>query len=145
MGQNIRNIIRENLLVILIVAGVIIGFILGLSLNGRIQSTRYDEEERREIVMLISFLGDIFIRLLKLLIVPLVVTSIVMAVATLDAKTTSKLGRRTFIYYLSTTFIAVIIGIILVISIRPGNKAVEHEKKDSKHVNALDSVLDLIR
>ena len=95
--------------------------------------------------MLISFLGDIFVRLLKLLIVPLIITSIVMAVASLDTKTTGKLGKRTIIYYLGTTFIAVIIGVILVVSIRPGDTAVQHDKKPSRHVNALDSMLDLIR
>lgn len=146
MARNIRNILRENLLLILIIVGVIIGFVLGLSLNGRIQSTRYNNEERKEIVLLISFLGDLFIRLLKLLIVPLVVTSIVMAVAKLDTKTTGKLGRRTVIYYLTTTFIAVVIGIILVVSIRPGDKAGEKEPKDdAKHINPLDSILDLFR
>lgn len=145
MSEKLRKIFWQNLLLILIIISVIFGFIIGLSLNGHVQSGRYDEEETREIVMLISFLGDIFVRLLKLLIVPLIITSIVIAVASLDTKTTGKLGRRTVLYYLGTTFIAVIIGIILVVSIRPGDTAVQHEKKSAKHVNALDSILDLIR
>jgi Na+/H+-dicarboxylate symporter len=145
IGEKLRKIARQNLLLILIIVGVICGFIIGLSLNGHVQSNHFDDEERREIVMLISFLGDIFVRLLKLLIVPLIITSIVMAVASLDTKTTGKLGRRTVIYYLGTTFIAVIIGVILVVSIRPGETAVQHEKQPSRHVSALDSILDLIR
>lgn len=144
-GKNLGKIAQKNLLLVLIIVGVTFGFIIGLSLNGHVQSSRYDDEERREIVMLISFLGDIFVRLLKLLIVPLIITSIVMAVASLDTKTTGKLGKRTIIYYLGTTFIAVIIGVILVVSIRPGDTAVQHDKKPSRHVNALDSVLDLVR
>ena len=140
-----RKVARKNALLLLIIVGVILGFVIGIPLNSHVQSSRYDDEERREIVMLISFLGDIFIRLLKLLIVPLIITSIVMAVASLDTKTTGKIGRRTVIYYLATTLIAVIIGIILVVSIRPGDTAVQHSKKAARHVNALDSILDLIR
>lgn len=143
--KKLRKIARKNLLLILIISGVISGFIIGLPLNKHVQSDRYDDEERREIVMLVSFLGDIFVRLLKLLIVPLIIASIVLAVAKLDPKTTGKLGRRTVIYYLGTTLTAVIIGVILVVSIRPGDTAVEHEKKESRHVNALDSILDLLR
>ena len=145
VGKSLRKLARKNLLLVLIIIGVLFGFIIGLSLNGHVQSDRYDDEERREIVMCISFLGDIFVRLLKLLIVPLIVTSIVMAVASLDTKTTGKLGKRTIIYYLSTTVIAVIIGVILVVTIRPGDTAVQHDKKPSRYVNALDSILDLVR
>ena len=145
VGKSLRKLARKNLLLVLIIIGVLFGFIIGLSLNGHVQSDRYEDEERREIVMLISFLGDIFVRLLKLLIVPLIITSIVMAVASLDTKTTGKLGKRTIIYYLTTTVIAVIIGVILVVTIRPGDTAVQHDKKPSRHVNALDSILDLVR
>ena len=143
--QMFRKVAHENALLILIIVGVILGFVIGIPLNSHVQSSRYDAEERREIVMLISFLGDIFIRLLKLLIVPLIITSIVMAVASLDTKTRGKIGRRTVVYYLATTFIAVIVGIILVVSIRPGDTAVQHDKEAAKHVSALDSLLDLIR
>ena len=140
-----RKVARKNAVLILIIVGVILGFVIGIPLNSHVQSSRYDDEERREIVMLISFLGDIFIRLLKLLIVPLIITSIVMAVASLDTKTTGKISRRTVIYYLGTTFIAVIIGIVLVVSIRPGDTAVRHDKEAARHVSALDSILDLVR
>jgi Na+/H+-dicarboxylate symporter len=145
IGKRLRKIALQNLLLILIIIGVIFGFIIGLSLNSHVQSSRYDDEDREKIVMLISFFGDIFVRLLKLLIIPLIITSIVMAVASLDTKTTGKLGRRTIIYYMSTTFIAVIIGVVLVVSIRPGETAVQYEKKPARHVDALDSILDLIR
>ena len=143
--QMFRKVARENALIIFIIVGVILGFVIGIPLNSHVQSSRYDDEERREIVMLISFLGDIFIRLLKLLIVPLIITTIVMAVASLDTTTTGKIGRRTFIYFFFTTFIAVMIGIILVVSIRPGDTAVQHDKEAVTHVKALVSILDLIR
>ena len=139
-----RKALREHLLLICIFASVIVAFIIGLTCNKPVQNL--DEDGRQQAVMLISFLGDIFIRLLKLIIVPLVVTSIVMAVSKLDTRTTGKLGRRTVIYYLTSTFIAVSIGIVLVVSIRPGDRAMKRKTEySSRRVNALDSILDMIR
>ncbi|XP_046853642.1 excitatory amino acid transporter 1-like isoform X2 [Xenia sp. Carnegie-2017] len=145
MANKLRNIVVRNLMLILIIVGVISGFILGLSLNSHVQSSAYTVEERKKIVLLTGFFGDIFVRLLKLLIIPLIITSIVLAVASQDTATTGKLGRRTITYYLSTTFIAAIIGVMLVLSIRPGDTAVQHKKSQMKHVDALDSILDMIR
>ena len=144
--QMLRKKARKNALLILIMVGVILGFVIGILMNSHVQSSRYDDEERRKIVMLTSFLGDIFIRLLKLLIIPLIITSIVTAVASLDTKTTGKIGRRTFIYFFLTTFIAVIVGIILVVSIRPGDTAVQSGNEEATHVSdPLISILDLVR
>ena len=57
-------------------------------------------------------------------------------------------GRRTVLYYLSTTLLAVILGIVLVVSIRPGesgNKQAKEQKEISGPHRNLDSFLDLIR
>ena len=41
-------------------------------------------------------------------------------VASLDQSVSGKLGLRTVVYYMSTTFIAVVLGIVLVVTIQPG-------------------------
>jgi len=65
--------------------------------------------------------GDIFVRLLIMLIVPLVFASIFMAVVNLgDIRELGKIGSKTVIYYLTTTALAVLVGIILVNQIHPG-------------------------
>jgi len=70
------------------------------------------------------FLADIFMRLLKMLIMPLVFTSIVTGVASLGGgEEFGRLGRRTFGYYITTSFLAVGLGLILVNLIRPGDGA----------------------
>ena len=70
------------------------------------------------------FLADIFMRLLKMLIMPLVFTSIVTGVAGLGGgEDFGRLGRRTFGYYITTSFLAVGLGLILVNLIRPGEGA----------------------
>ena len=43
-------------------------------------------------------------------------------VSSLDRSVSGKLGVRAIVYYMATTFIAVVIGIVLVITINPGKK-----------------------
>ncbi len=67
------------------------------------------------------FVGDLFIRLLKLIVMPLLVVSIISGIQKMGS--TSKLGTmgwKTLLYYISTTFIAVTIGMVVVNIIQPG-------------------------
>ncbi len=60
-------------------------------------------------------IGDIYINLLKFLIVPIVLVSIMSGVIQLgDIKKVGSVGVRTFIYYMCTTAIAVVIGLVIV-------------------------------
>jgi Na+/H+-dicarboxylate symporter len=76
----------------------------------------------------IGFLGDIFLNALFMMVVPLVVASMVTGVAKLGhISRLGTLGIRTIIYYMSTTAISVIIGIILVNIIQPGKGITRRE------------------
>lgn len=73
---------------------------------------------------------------------------IITGLAGLDAKSSGRLGTRAMIYYMSTTIIAAILGVILVLLIHPGNPKLkenlgEGEKNDD--VSSLDAFFDLIR
>jgi len=66
-------------------------------------------------------MGTIFLTLLKMVIVPLIFSSIVTGVAGLGS--TGRLGRmggKTMLYYLSTSFVAILTGLVLVNIIKPG-------------------------
>ena len=69
-------------------------------------------------------------------------------VSSLDANASGKMGLRTLIYYFATTFAAIIVGIVLVVSIHPGNNLLKDEllvgTKASK-ITSIDAFLDLIR
>ena len=65
--------------------------------------------------------GDIFLNLLKMVVVPLVVTSVMSGVIGLgDVRKLGKPGAATLAYFVATTLAAVIIGIVLVNLIQPG-------------------------
>jgi solute carrier family 1 (high affinity glutamate transporter) protein 3 len=121
--------------------GVIGGVIFGLLLR-----TREEPWTERE-VMYVAYAGELFLRMLKALILPLVVPSLITAVGSLDMSLSGKVGGRAIAYYTGTTVMAVILGIFLVTSIHPG--VVGQDKGDHKvetrNVTTPDTLMDLIR
>lgn len=66
--------------------------------------------------------GDIFIRLLKLIAVPLIFVSLTKGISELkDISTLSRMGVRTIAWYMVTTVFAVILGLVLVNTFQPGS------------------------
>ncbi len=66
--------------------------------------------------------GTIFVRLLKLIAIPLIIASLIKGIGELkDIAKFSKIGGRTILIYISTTIIAITIGLGLVNLLKPGN------------------------
>ncbi len=66
--------------------------------------------------------GTIFMNLLKLMAMPLIITSIIRGVGDLKSMSSlAMIGGRTFLWYVLTTFIAIAVGLAVVNIIRPGN------------------------
>ncbi|PNI54603.1 SLC1A1 isoform 2 [Pan troglodytes] len=75
------------------------------------------------------------------------VAAVVLGVAALDSNISGKIGLRAVVYYFCTTLIAVILGIVLVVSIKPGvtQKVGEIARTGSTpEVSTVDAMLDLI-
>lgn len=136
------KVLRENLLAILTVAGVLAGAALGFGLRAREKPWSPRE------VMYVKYVGELFLRMLKALILPLIVSSLVAAIGSLDLSLSRKIGLRAIVYYMATTIIAVVLGIILVTSINPGRSGppsgVELETK-SRPTTTEDTLMDLLR
>ncbi|XP_078404966.1 excitatory amino acid transporter 2-like [Cetorhinus maximus] len=141
LWKRLGKSLRKNLLLTLTVFGVILGALCGGLL-------RYASPIHPNIVMIISFPGDILMRMLKMLILPLIISSLITGLSGLDAKSSGRLGTRAMVYYMSTTIIAAVLGVILVLAIHPGNPALKKqlgEGKKNDEVSSLDAFLDLIR
>ncbi|MGD8514234.1 MAG: dicarboxylate/amino acid:cation symporter [Granulosicoccaceae bacterium] len=68
-----------------------------------------------------EFIGTLFLNALKMIIVPLVVSSIIVGIAGIGTSTAfGRLGGRTLLYYLATSFVAITIGLLVVNAIEPG-------------------------
>ncbi len=69
----------------------------------------------------LKILGDIFLSLLKMIIVPLVFTSVFVAMLGLgDVAKFKDMGLKTIAYYVATTSLSVLVGLLLVNLIQPG-------------------------
>ena len=117
---------------------ILIGIVLGL-LVGSVASK--SEIGIHIIQNFIKPFGTIFIRVLKLIAVPLVFISLAKGIVELkDIKKLSALGGRTIIWYLSTTFFAVVLGLFLVNFFKPGSglnlEAFQQLSTDSIDINS---------
>ncbi|WP_172959701.1 dicarboxylate/amino acid:cation symporter [Thiomicrorhabdus aquaedulcis] len=68
-----------------------------------------------------TFIGTMFLNALKMIVVPLVMSAIIVGIANIAGHGQfGRIGAKTFLYYVSTTTIAVLIGLVLVNAIQPG-------------------------
>ncbi|CAJ1065428.1 neutral amino acid transporter B(0) [Xyrichtys novacula] len=143
LSARVKRIVKANLLVILTVVGVIIGVFIGLGVRN-VTLTRTQ-------IIYIGFPGELLIRLLKMIIIPLVVCSLVSGAASIDPKALGKLGGWAMLFFLVTTLIASSIGVVMAFILNPGSVTVNKPKvqglddsvPEAKEV--IDSFLDLIR
>ena len=69
----------------------------------------------------ISWMGELFLRALKMIIVPLILSSIISGVANIgNAENLGRLGLKTIGYYIMTSIFAILTGLILVNIFQPG-------------------------
>jgi Na+/H+-dicarboxylate symporter len=99
-----------------ILIGIIIAIIFGTIVGGWLPG----------VAVKTSILGEIFLNSLKMIVVPLVMLSMIVGITGLgDIRNLGPIGGRTVLYYMATTGISVLIGIILVNVIQPG-KGISH-------------------
>ncbi|MED4288468.1 dicarboxylate/amino acid:cation symporter [Priestia megaterium] len=99
-----------------IIIALIAGAVVGVLINAFAPSAFTPLDK-----YLFTPLGQIFLSLIKMLVVPIVFFSITLGVAGLgDPKKLGRIGAKTVSYFLVTTTIAIIIGLILAYAIKPG-------------------------
>ncbi|MCF8243071.1 MAG: dicarboxylate/amino acid:cation symporter [Melioribacteraceae bacterium] len=90
---------------------ILIGFVLAIFIG--IFFTDYVEY--------VTWMGDIFLRALKMVIIPLILSSIVSGVANIGTgESLGRLGIKTMSYYFITSTLAILIGLIFVNILQPG-------------------------
>uniref|UniRef100_A0A3P9NZ98 Amino acid transporter n=1 Tax=Poecilia reticulata TaxID=8081 RepID=A0A3P9NZ98_POERE len=139
----LTRFLSRNLLVILTVSGVLVGVGLGMLVRGMNLSKAQMSH--------FAFPGEMLLRMLKMIILPLVVCSLVSGAASLDTRSLGKLGGIAVAYFLVTTLIASGIGVALAFIIKPGVGAGALNTNSlglesvSSNKETTDSFLDLAR
>ncbi len=97
---------------------------VGLPLNILADLGHIDVSWPREIAAYGKGVGDIFLRLLSMIVAPLILTSLISGVTgTGTAKGLGRLGGRTLAYYVSTSMLAIVTGMLVFNLINPGRGA----------------------
>lgn len=125
---------KKHLLVILIIIGGIAGAFCGWFFGPSMQS--------------VSFLGDIFLNALKMIVVPLIIFSMITGVASLgDVRKVGSVGLKTLVYYFITTAISVTVGLIIVNIMKPGvgvDISAAQAITDMKEIGIVDVLLSFV-
>ncbi len=104
--------------------GDIVWFVLDDDAQERLTMELDPESTLARVVAPLDFCANVFIDLLSMLIVPIVVTSIISGVAGVGSlKDLRRLGGKTLLFYVSTSFLAILVGQVLVTIFRPGEGA----------------------
>ena len=104
-----------------ITIGLALGAAVGIGANasGFAATPAWTEQ----VLPFLNFIGGAFIRSITMVVVPLVVASLMMGVASLgDIRKLGRIGGKTVGYYLCTTAFAITIGLLLATAIKPGSR-----------------------
>ncbi len=92
-----------------------------------------------EQVPYVSWMGQLFMRGLNMVVVPLILTSIISGVANIGtAENFGRLGLKTISYYIITSTLATLTGLFLVNYIEPGHNTISRSVADSATIDGLD-------
>jgi Na+/H+-dicarboxylate symporter len=99
-----------------IIIALIIGIVLGFVLNKNIAAGRIEN-----ITEPFSLLPDVFLRLIKMIVAPLVFFTLVVGVAKLgDIKAVGRIGAKTLLWFVCASLISLLLGMLLVNIFKPG-------------------------
>lgn len=119
-----------------ILTGIVAGLILGLTLN-RYIGPGVSSGPFYLLKVTFGYGGDIFIRMLRMTIIPLVFASIFMSIVNLgNVRQLKRIGAVTVSYYLATTALAVLVGMLLVNWIHPG-RGIDAATMESMNIERL--------
>uniref|UniRef100_A0A5F9DTK0 Amino acid transporter n=1 Tax=Oryctolagus cuniculus TaxID=9986 RepID=A0A5F9DTK0_RABIT len=137
--EHVLRFLRRNAFILLTVSAVVIG--VGLAFALRPYQLTYRQ------IKYFSFPGELLMRMLQMLVLPLIISSLVTGMASLDNKATGRMGMRAAVYYMVTTIIAVFIGILMVTIIHPGKGSKEglHREGRIETIPTADAFMDLVR
>ncbi|MBO6087788.1 dicarboxylate/amino acid:cation symporter [bacterium] len=92
--------------------GIILGILVGIFLHGH---------EYPVVSAVLTFIGQVFIRLIQMVVIPLVVSAIIIGITSVgDNKQLGKFGSKMILYYGIITTVAVTIGAVLALIFQPG-------------------------
>ena len=101
---------------------IFIGMLLGIAVGYACNQLWPDPQTAKTIAGYISLFTDIFLRLIKMIIAPLVFTTLVVGVAHMgDTKAVGRIGGKAMLWFVSASLVSLLLGLIMVNILRPGD------------------------
>src|SRR5262245_9035981 len=101
---------------------ILIGMVLGILVGYACHTLWPDPKTAKTIADYISLITDIFLRLIKMIIAPLVFSTLVVGVAHMgDTKVIGRIGAKAMIWFVAASLVSLLLGMILVNILRPGD------------------------
>ncbi|XP_030028877.1 excitatory amino acid transporter isoform X2 [Manduca sexta] len=136
-----KKCLADNTMLVVTLVGVLSGIGIGFGLR--------PYQLGPDTLMIISYPGELFMRLLKLMILPLIIASLIAGSASLNAKMSGKIAVRTLLCFILTSMFNAFLGILLSVLIHPGQPELKDESvgniEGKRDHNILDSLLDIGR
>lgn len=109
---------KSKKLTALILVGMLLGILVGYLFR---QHAGNDAAAIKSFVDGMSILTDIFLRLIKMIIAPLVISTLVVGIAKMgDAKSVGRIGGKTMGWFVSASLVSLTLGLIMVNILKPG-------------------------
>ncbi|XP_054582070.1 neutral amino acid transporter B(0)-like [Eptesicus fuscus] len=143
----VLSCLRTNLLLLMTMLFVLGGVLLGLGLSSAGGAAMLGPSR----LAAFAFPGELLLRMLRLVILPLVVCSLISGSASLDPGVLGRLGSWALLFFLVSTMLGSTIGIILAVALQPGAALAEAQNDTGPSPaqdtgkSVLDSILDLLR
>jgi Na+/H+-dicarboxylate symporter len=107
---------KNNRLTIWILIAMVLGIAVGYAMHHGMEL-----QSRKDVAENLKLLTDIFLRLVKMIIAPLVFSTLVVGIAKLgDMKTVGRVGGRALLWFMSASLVSLLLGMLLVNILKPG-------------------------
>jgi Na+/H+-dicarboxylate symporter len=101
---------------------ILIAMLLGIAVGYACHTLWPDPATAKSIAGYISLMTDVFLRLIKMIIAPLVFSTLVVGVAHMgDPKTVGRIGAKAMVWFVSASLVSLLLGLVLVNILRPGD------------------------
>jgi Na+/H+-dicarboxylate symporter len=103
-----------SLILIALVAGIVVGYACNMAFP--------DPQTAKTVAGYIGLIADVFLRLIKMIIAPLVFTTLVVGVAHMgQGKDIGRIGAKTMLWFISASLASLLLGLVMVNILRPGD------------------------
>lgn len=100
---------------------ILISLILGIIMGYLYRENATSESDIQVFASNISILTDIFLRLIKMIIAPLVASTLIVGIAKMgDAKTVGRIGGKTILWFMTASLMSLALGLFMVNLLKPG-------------------------